>query len=124
MTNDIGVSPKVVPAAFHFLPQCYNEAERKCGGHENKGAQSPASSGAFGSSGSGGALVSNMRHLHALGDARASLISALDTLKSRMPMDMCTIDISAALESLGLISGTTVSSDIVDKIFAEFCVGK
>ena len=78
----------------------------------------------LGSSGSGGALVSNMRHLHALGDARASLISALDTLKSRMPMDMCTIDISAALESLGLISGATVSSDIVDKIFAEFCVGK
>lgn len=71
-----------------------------------------------------GTLVSNMRHIEALSEAKQSLINALDTLDSGMPMDMCSIDIAAALESLGLITGVSVSADIVDKIFAEFCVGK
>lgn len=70
------------------------------------------------------ALVSNMRHAEALKNARSSLMSALDTLSIGMPMDMCTIDVSAALESLGLITGQGVSADIVDEIFAQFCVGK
>ncbi|MBE7027226.1 MAG: tRNA uridine-5-carboxymethylaminomethyl(34) synthesis GTPase MnmE [Ruminococcaceae bacterium] len=69
-------------------------------------------------------LVSNMRHSEALKSAKSSLAGALDTLKSGMPMDMCTIDVSAALESLGLITGQGVSADIVDEIFARFCVGK
>ena len=70
------------------------------------------------------ALVSNMRHAEALRDAKNSLISAIETLRIGMPMDMCTIDVSAALESLGLITGQGVSADIVDEIFAQFCVGK
>ena len=70
------------------------------------------------------ALVSNLRHVEALSDARESLRGALQTLDAGMPMDMCSIDLSAALESLGLITGASVSADIVDKIFAEFCVGK
>ncbi len=69
-------------------------------------------------------LVSNMRHAEALKSAKSSLQSALDTLSVGMPMDMCTIDVSAALESLGLITGQGVSADIVDEIFAQFCVGK
>ena len=70
------------------------------------------------------ALVSNLRHIEALSKAREALLSALQTLDSGMPMDLCVIDLSAALESLGLITGVSVSADIVDKIFAEFCVGK
>ena len=69
-------------------------------------------------------LVSNLRHIDALGTARASLQSALDALDAGMPMDLCAIDVSAALESLGLITGVSVSADIVDTIFAQFCVGK
>ena len=74
--------------------------------------------------GRGSTLVSNMRHAQALSEAKNALMSALETLESGMPMDMCSIDVSAALESLGLITGVSVSADIVDKIFAEFCVGK
>ncbi len=72
----------------------------------------------------GSTLVSNMRHTEALSEAKTALESALATLDSGMPMDMCSIDVSTALESLGLITGVSVSADIVDKIFAEFCVGK
>lgn len=69
-------------------------------------------------------LVSNLRHIEALTAAKAALAGALETLDSGMPMDMCIIDISAALESLGQITGASVSADIVDEIFAQFCVGK
>ncbi len=73
---------------------------------------------------SSSSLVSNMRHAEALNEAKNSLCAALDTLNCGMPMDMCTIDVSSALEHLGLITGATVSVDIVDKIFEHFCVGK
>lgn len=73
---------------------------------------------------SSGALVTNMRHAEALREAKSALEGALVTLDSGMPMDMCSIDVATALESLGLITGVSVSADIVDKIFAEFCVGK
>lgn len=69
-------------------------------------------------------LISNLRHIEALTTAKTALAGALETLDSGMPMDMCIIDISAALESLGQITGTSVSADIVDEIFAQFCVGK
>lgn len=69
-------------------------------------------------------LVSNLRHIEALTAAKAALAGALETLDSGMPIDMCIIDISAALESLGQITGASVSADIVDEIFAQFCVGK
>ncbi len=69
-------------------------------------------------------LVSNLRHIDALRDAQASLQSALAALDAGMPIDLCAIDVSAALESLGLITGVSVSADIVDTIFAQFCVGK
>ena len=69
-------------------------------------------------------LLSNLRHIHALKDARASLTSAAQTLKDGMPADMCVIDVNDALEHLGLITGITVSGDIVNEIFANFCVGK
>lgn len=73
---------------------------------------------------SGSALISNMRHIEALAAAKQSLISALEALDSGMPIDMCSIDISSALENLGLITGTSVSADIVDTVFKNFCVGK
>lgn len=68
--------------------------------------------------------LSNLRHKEALLASRLALQTALESLRSGMPMDMCAIDIGEALSQLGLITGATVSADIVDKIFAEFCVGK
>ncbi len=69
-------------------------------------------------------VLSNLRHIHALRDARASLAAAVQTLSAGMPADMCVIDVNDALEHLGLITGLTVSADIVNEIFANFCVGK
>lgn len=69
-------------------------------------------------------MLSNVRHIAAVENTKTALENAKDTLLSGMPMDMCAIDVSSALEELGQITGVSVSADIVDKIFAEFCVGK
>lgn len=69
-------------------------------------------------------ILSNLRHIRALRDARNALAAAAQTLDDGMPADMCVIDVNDALEHLGLITGLTVSTDIVNEIFANFCVGK
>jgi tRNA modification GTPase len=41
-----------------------------------------------------------------------------------MPCDIVSIDIAAAMDSLGEITGETVSESVVNDIFHNFCVGK
>lgn len=74
--------------------------------------------------GGDGAVVTNLRHKSALADASASLARVVDAIDMGMPSDIVSIDINMAIESLGEITGETVSEDIVNTIFHEFCVGK
>ncbi len=69
-------------------------------------------------------MLSNVRHIAAVTRATQALKNAQNTLSCGMPMDLCAIDVSSALEELGQITGISISEDIVDKIFKEFCVGK
>ncbi len=68
--------------------------------------------------------IINMRHKQALMDAKASLSAALFTLQSGLPFDLLSVDLRAAVSSLGEITGQTVSDEIVDEIFSRFCLGK
>lgn len=70
------------------------------------------------------AIVSNVRHLHALESACASLREAESTTQKRLAPDFITIDLRAALDSLGLITGETASDEVIHRIFRDFCVGK
>ncbi len=49
---------------------------------------------------------------------------AIQTLKSKMPLDVITVYIKEILESLGNITGENVSENIINEIFAKFCLGK
>lgn len=71
-----------------------------------------------------GAVITNMRHVKALEDAYGALGRAAEALVLGMPQDIVSIDISAAMDALGEITGETVSEDIVSAIFHNFCVGK
>lgn len=73
---------------------------------------------------SDGDVVTNMRHIEALTNAHSALCRALDALNMGVPQDIASIDLNLAMESLGEITGQTVSEDIVSKIFHNFCVGK
>lgn len=68
--------------------------------------------------------VSNSRQKEALLNARKYLMDALKTLESGFEIDMASMDIKEALNSLGELTGDTVTEDILNRIFSKFCVGK
>ena len=65
-----------------------------------------------------------MRHKAALKDASESLKRAAEAAENGMPADIVSIDINSAVDSLGEITGETVSESVVNDIFHNFCVGK
>ncbi len=69
-------------------------------------------------------LITNVRHVQALTSALDYLESALNSLNLYLPSDFLAIDLKAAWESLGKITGETVEEDLLDQIFSQFCLGK
>ena len=71
-----------------------------------------------------GSVITNMRHKSALIGAGEALNRSAEAIAAGMPTDLVSIDIALAIESLGEITGETVSESIVNDIFHNFCVGK
>ena len=69
-------------------------------------------------------LITNARHKQLMDMAIDSLKSAQAAHKSGLPLDFVTIDIKESAESLGRITGESVSEDVVREIFSRFCIGK
>jgi tRNA modification GTPase len=69
-------------------------------------------------------LVTSMRHQEALRRATEHLRASLVPLEHRLPLDFVSIDLRAAYDTLGEITGETASDDLLDRIFSEFCIGK
>ncbi|MDF2672837.1 MAG: mnmE [Clostridiales bacterium] len=68
--------------------------------------------------------VTNVRHRDALIRARESVQRGIETIRSGLPLDFAGIDFKDGYLSLGEITGDTVEEDIIDRIFADFCIGK
>lgn len=64
------------------------------------------------------------RHLGALRAARDCIDRALDSARSGIPLDLVAEDLRAATDALDEISGRTTPEDLLDRIFAQFCLGK
>lgn len=69
-------------------------------------------------------LVTNIRHREALEKAERFLSEALRSLEANMPDDFVTIDLTNALNALGEITGETVTEELLETIFSNFCIGK
>jgi tRNA modification GTPase len=69
-------------------------------------------------------LITNNRHKEALIRAERYLGEALQAMDASVPLDMVTIDIRNVWESLGEITGESLTENLIDKIFMEFCLGK
>ena len=69
-------------------------------------------------------MVTNTRHMEALGNSAASLTDVLNGLESGLSSDLVALDIRQALYHLGLITGEVTNDDILDSIFGRFCIGK
>lgn len=68
--------------------------------------------------------ITNVRHRDIIKRAQMSIKKGLDTLESGIPIDFASIEFKEAYLTLGEITGDTVSDDIIDRIFKDFCVGK
>lgn len=68
--------------------------------------------------------LTNMRHKNAVSAALNSLSMVLQSIEDGMPEDFFSIDLLDAYEHLGFITGESVGEDLVNEIFAEFCMGK
>jgi tRNA modification GTPase len=69
-------------------------------------------------------LITNLRHQEALIRAREHIEEALSALEKDIPLDLVSIDVREACDAMGTITGETVTEDLLDKIFSEFCLGK
>jgi tRNA modification GTPase len=72
----------------------------------------------------GEANLTEQRHIEAARDAVKSLTFALEGIERRVPIDLCAIDLTAAWEALGLITGKTANEELITRIFESFCLGK
>ena len=71
-----------------------------------------------------GALPNKEREIEALSRTARHLTEAERSLDEEMDMDFISIDLRGAYETLGEILGETLDTDLIDRIFSEFCIGK
>lgn len=69
-------------------------------------------------------IVTNERQHQALLDALVHLRAAASDLEAGFTEEVALDNLHLALRSLGLISGETLIGDIINQIFATFCIGK
>jgi len=69
-------------------------------------------------------LVSNLRHIEAIKEAQKLVAEAVNSLDNKLSPEFVAQEIKDALAYLDDILGKRFSEDLLDKIFAEFCIGK
>ena len=73
---------------------------------------------------SGSIVVSNMRHYSALKSANEALAAARRGMHSNTPSDLLSEEIRQIIHHLGEITGEITTTDILESIFSQFCIGK
>ena len=69
-------------------------------------------------------MVTNVRHRDALRRASDSLSQALESVQCGMAGELVSIDVRAAADALGEITGAITTDEILGRIFSQFCIGK
>jgi len=69
-------------------------------------------------------VITNARHKNLISKAIENVKKTKETMKTEMPLDIVAIFIKDILEDLANITGEIVTDDIIDEIFAKFCLGK
>ncbi len=76
------------------------------------------------SDGAEGTFVSTEREAKVLREADGHLAAAQDSLAGAMGLDFVSIDLRAAWEELGKLTGEALGTELLDEIFSKFCIGK
>jgi tRNA modification GTPase len=69
-------------------------------------------------------LIGNLRHINLLRQALQAIENTSHAFKDNLSAEFVAQELKPALGALDDITGKAVSQDLLDKIFAEFCIGK
>jgi tRNA modification GTPase len=70
------------------------------------------------------AMIAHLHQKTALEMAAAGLAQAREGLLAALPPELVALELREALHALGEITGKTTPEEVLDRIFANFCVGK
>jgi len=68
--------------------------------------------------------LTSARQRDALTKVEASLTDALAAAAASLPDELIAVDVQAALEHIGVVTGSATTEDVLDAVFREFCIGK
>jgi tRNA modification GTPase len=68
--------------------------------------------------------LSALREFDAVEEALDALATALETLRRGQPVDLIAGELQRATAALGHVSETVAAEELLDRIFARFCIGK
>jgi tRNA modification GTPase len=71
-----------------------------------------------------GGFITSLRHEQLLRESREALEQARQAVELGIPHEMLLLDLYAALRPIDAITGATTADDILNRIFATFCIGK
>jgi tRNA modification GTPase len=69
-------------------------------------------------------MIADIRHKVALEGAVERMLRARDGLRDGLSPEFIALEVRDALDSLGEINGAAISEEVLDRIFANFCIGK
>lgn len=71
-----------------------------------------------------GGFITSLRHEQLLRESREALEQGRQAATLGIPHEMLLLDLYAALRPIDAITGATTADDILNRIFATFCIGK
>ncbi|MDI6752650.1 MAG: tRNA uridine-5-carboxymethylaminomethyl(34) synthesis GTPase MnmE [bacterium] len=69
-------------------------------------------------------LITNIRHKEALKETASQIAKAITNLKRGAEEEIIAYDLKEASDSISEITGKRTTEEMLDKIFASFCIGK
>lgn len=72
----------------------------------------------------GFSFVTNVRHQALLEEALSLLRDVQHGIEQRLPYDLIEMDLRNVYDVLGRITGDTISEDLIESVFSQFCLGK
>lgn len=69
-------------------------------------------------------IVSSTRAINLIKEALKHIDNAINNISDEIPVDMIAIDIKAAWDTLGEITGESYQDELLDTLFSKFCLGK
>lgn len=69
-------------------------------------------------------LLTNARHYDSMLQIERSIESVEQGMAAGLSTDLLAVDVRAALDALGEVTGTVVTDELLNNIFGRFCIGK